>query len=273
MSKINIKNVTIGSDFELFIVDEQNNFISAIPFIEGTKEAPLPVSGKGHAIQADGVLFEANVPPVALNELEKMWDDIQYVLESGKEKLPKPLSLKCCTNGTFHETQLLDPLAKLAGCDPDFNAWKEGEINKKPDISDNPDRCCGFHFHIAYPNCDPVQAMRLIRILDVNLALPMLFIDEDNKRRKLYGKAGCFRFKDYGSVSGVEYRALSNCVIKDKETFEFCVIQLRKSISDYNNGVDYIEHSADIQEAINNYNLILAEELCVLFNIPILQPA
>jgi len=273
-NKINIKAVTIGSDFELFLVDAENKYISAIPFIEGTKEDPKPLSPFGHAIQADGTLFEANVPPVPLTSVEEMWNDIQFVLETAKEHLPKELKLKCCTNGIYEESQLDDPKARLAGCDPDFNAWDGGNSNPKPDISENPKRCCGFHIHIAFPGAEPSSGMRLMRLLDVNIALPLLFIDEDRERRLLYGKAGSFRFKDYGEVTGLEYRALSNCVIKDKETFEFVIQQLRQSINDYNEGKDYLPHKQNIEEAINNYNLNIAEELCEQFGVPSpLKPA
>jgi hypothetical protein len=263
--KIDLSKVSIGSDFELFIQDESNKFISAIPFIEGDKENPQVISDTGHAIQADGALFEANVPPVSLNEGYKMWEDIQYVIENGKQRLPEGLKIICCTNAKFTDDQLTDPKARLGGCDPDYNAWNNGKINKKPDLASNNDRCCGFHIHVSFPKATPQNVMRLVRILDVNIALYLLFVDEDRTRRKLYGKAGAFRFKDYGSVGGVEYRSLSNAVIKSQEIFNTCFDALTTSISEYNKGIDYLEYGDQIQEAINSYNLDLADQLLEKF--------
>lgn len=271
-TKIDTSRVLIGSDFELFIKDISGKFISAIPFIEGTKDEPLAVSEKGHAIQADGVLFEANVPPVTLKHRDQMWEDIQFVISEGKDRLPEELSIVCCPNGNYEDDQLDDPKARQAGCDPDFSAWEGGNSNPKPDITKNNKRCCGFHFHISFPGAAPKNVMRLIRILDVNLGLPFVLLDEDRERRKLYGKAGCFRYKDYGgNVGGVEYRTLSNAVIKTKETFDYAFQQLAKSIDDYNKGLDFLEHKDRILEAINNYNLDLVEELCEEFEVLVLK--
>lgn len=250
----------IGSDFELFIKSGEQ-FICAIPFIDGDKENPQKISEQGHAIQADGALFEANVPPVTLKESEKMWEDIQFVIEAGKERLPKGLEIVCCTNGAYDDTELEDPKARMGGCDPDYSAWSNGTINKKPNLETNNNRCCGFHLHVSFKGADVRSCMRLIRIMDVNLAIPLLFIDEDRDRRKLYGKAGCFRFKDYNGTPGVEYRSLSNVVIKNKEVFDYCFAQLVKAVDDYNEGVDYLQHGTEIQECINTYNLDMAEQL------------
>jgi len=271
--KIDVNKVKIGADFELFIVDNEKNFISAIPFIDGTKESPLPVSPVGHAIQHDGALAEANVPPVLLFSNEEMWENIQLVTEAIKERLPTGLEVLCCPNGEYKDDQLQDEEARRFGCDPDFSAWNGGEINEKPDANETNKRCCGYHVHISFPGASPANVMRLVRLLDVNIALPFLFIDEDKERRNLYGKAGCFRFKDYGEIAGVEYRSLSNSVIKDKETFNFFWDGLIKAIKDYNEGLDYLAYEAKIQEAINTYNLDIANELVEEFNIKVLENA
>lgn len=262
MKRIDLRKVLIGSDFEMFIVDKDKKFVSAIPFIEGTKNNPLPVSDKGHMIQHDGVLFECNVPPVTIDSRDEMWENIQFVIEQGKEKLPENLQLECCTNGTFEEKELEDPEAKVAGCSASFCAWAGGEMAPKPSFDATNDRCAGLHLHYSYPGCNVENGMRLIRILDVNLAIPLLFVDEDRKRRLLYGQAGDFRYKDFGNVGGIEHRVLSNVVIRDKNIFDFVWEGIKKSFKQFNEGVDYLHYSDRIQEAINNYNLEEAEQLC-----------
>jgi hypothetical protein len=269
--RIDLNKTLVGADFELFITDSAGNFISAIPLIEGTKHEPQVVNPMGHAIQHDGVLFEANVPPVLLTNSEDMWSNIKYVIEEGQQRLPKEYKITCCPNGSFKEDQLDHPEAKESGCTPDFSAWLDGEINEKPDLEQTAKRCCGLHWHFSFPGATVHNVMRLIRILDVNVAIPMLFIDEDKERRDLYGKAGCFRFKDYGSTAGVEYRTLSNSVIKNKEIFDFVWAQLVKSVNDYNKGIDYLPFGDKIQEAINTYNLDIATEIVEEFGVNTLE--
>ena len=45
------------------------------------------------------------------------------------------------------------------------------------------------------------------------IGLPAVLIDTDKQRRKLYGKAGSMRHKDYG----VEYRTVSNFWLSSQE--------------------------------------------------------
>lgn len=266
--KINTKALQIGTDFEMFVTNAEGKFVSAIPFIEGTKEEPQVVSDQGHAIQHDGVLAEFNCPPVPLDSGDEMFKNIQFVLEQGAERLPEELKIECCTNGTFEDSELTDPVARIAGCSPSFCAWTNGEIAPKPDFGVTNDRCAGFHLHLSWPGCEVEHAMRLIRLLDVNVALPLLFIDEDRKRRMLYGRMGDFRFKDYGGVCGIEFRVLSNVVIKNREIFDWVWMQVKRSVLDYNKGVDYLAYKDRLEDAINNYNLDQAEQLCDEFGIP-----
>lgn len=265
---IDLKKVLIGSDFELFIKND-NKFISALPYIDGTKSDPQVITEHGHAIQADGVLFEANVPPVALDAKEEMWENIRFVIDEGQARLPKNYSIVCCPNGDFADSELTDPRAQESGCTPDFCAWRNGEINKKPLLQDTNKRCCGFHIHASFPGANPRLGLRLIKLLDLNLALPLLLVDTDRERRKLYGQAGCFRFKDYGKSAGVEYRSLSNIVIRSKEIFDYTWEQLVKSFKDFNEGLSVEGFGDDIQKAINEYDEKLAIHLCDEFQINI----
>jgi hypothetical protein len=50
-------------------------------------------------------------------------------------------------------------------------------------------------------------------MLDYVIGLPSILIDTDSQRRKLYGKAGSMRHKDYG----VEYRTVSNFWLGSQE--------------------------------------------------------
>ena len=50
--------------------------------------------------------------------------------------------------------------------------------------------------------------------MDYTLGLDSLLLDSDTRRRSMYGRAGSFRFKEYG----IEYRTLSNFWIKNNKS-------------------------------------------------------
>lgn len=268
MSKnINLKELLIGTDFEMFVVNTTGKFVSAIPYIDGTKSEPQPVSAQGHFIQHDGVLAEFNCPPLDIESGEEMWKNIQFVMEEGQKRLPENLSIKCCTNGAFEDDELTDAEARIAGCSASYQAWDNANIAPKPDFGVINDRCAGLHWHFTWPGCELDDAMRLIRLLDGYLAVPFLFIDEDRKRRLLYGRLGDFRFKNYGDVNGIEYRVLSNVMLKNRETFDWGWSQIKKALEEYNKGTDFLPYKDRFEQAVNHYDLDQAEQICDEFGI------
>lgn len=205
---------TIGCDPELFIKDKDNNLVSAVGLIPGTKTDPYKV--RGGAIQVDGMAAEINTEPV------NNWNDfnmnILMVLEQLKAMLPSGYGFVMKPSVRFSQ-EVLDATpdyAKEMGCDPDFNAWTSEE-NPRPDTSTDPAlRCAGGHVHIGWTDEADIaddehlgHCRDLVKQLDWFLGGWALRIDKDTERRKLYGKEGAFRPKPYG----VEYRVLSNCWI------------------------------------------------------------
>lgn len=102
-------------------------------------------------------------------------------------------------------------------------------------------------------------------MFDVFVTLPALLIDTDERRRELYGKAGSFRFKDFG----VECRALSNFWIHSDELIGWVYDQTIKAVETVLNGeaVEYLEkYSSQVEDAINTNNKELAKELIKKIN-------
>lgn len=99
----------------------------------------------------------------------------------------------------------------------------------------------------------------MIKAMDATVGLESIFLDDDIKRKELYGKAGCFRFRNYG----IEYRSLSNFWIKSDESLKWAWNTTMKAI--YLMNSDKIEEVKElgvyIVEAINTNNKILAQEL------------
>jgi hypothetical protein len=255
MTKRVIKKVTLGADPELF-VEKLGEIVSAEGMIGGTKEEPKVISEKGHAIQEDNVMVEFNIPPCSTE------DEFVEELEFVEEYLEQLVALKGCklnysASAELDEKYLQTEQAKRFGCDPDLNVYLK-DINKAPDADTNL-RTCGGHIHIGYENPDLEVSEEIVIAMDIMLGLPSVSIDEDNRRKEMYGAAGCFRFKDYG----VEYRSLSNFWLKTEELKRWAFNKTMEAIDLVNSGIvpDLLEmFGENIKEAIDTNNEKLAKE-------------
>lgn len=200
--------ILIGSDPELFVFKDGQP-ISAHGMVEGTKEQPLAV--EGGAVQVDGMALEYNTNPAStLEEWETAHVSVQAELQA---MIEQGLELKATPTAYFAEEVFNNSPkeALILGCEPDFNAYTR-RANPKPN-GEVKFRTGAGHIHIGWGEgfdvTDPfhlAECRALTKALDLWLGVPSVIMDEDSDRRKLYGKAGCFRPKSYG----LEYRTLSN---------------------------------------------------------------
>ena len=190
----------IGADPEVFLIDGNKKYISGIGLIGGSKEAPLVV-GNGFAIQEDNVAAEFNIPPSqsARAFVANINKGLGFLEQRAKAA---GLKLAFTPSVVFDEDQLQTDASRVFGCEPDLNAWTK-KYNPRPKAKDPNLRSAGGHVHIESPS-DPWE---LGRWCDIMLGIPMVLIDDDTRRRELYGKAGAIRIKNY---PGIEYRTLSN---------------------------------------------------------------
>jgi len=208
-----MKPILLGSDPELFLADESNKLVSAIGKFPGDKYAPhsLPQLGKGYAIQVDNVLVEYNIPPVAKR---RQWEEahkkmLDYITaESAKQGLHPVIA----ASAIMPESELEHPMARVFGCEPDFNAW-EKELNPAPGAIDPNLRSAGGHIHIGIELSD-IQKINFVRFLDLVIGSISILKDPDTRRAELYGRPGAMRFKPYG----VEYRTVSNFWLGDENS-------------------------------------------------------
>lgn len=197
--------ITIGADPEVFVLNPTTGEeVSAIGLIGGTKYEPLPTLNG--SVQEDNVAAEFNVHP-AKTALEFV-HNIQAVLADLRQIVEKHnlvLSTRSCAK--FTKEELSHPEAVKAGCDPDFNAWLPYLTpNRAPDVMRLPIRSCGGHIHLGFKPKDLEEVKQVVKCMDLFLGIPSVIMDQGEERKKLYGKAGCFRLTTYG----LEYRTLSN---------------------------------------------------------------
>ena len=160
----------IGCDPEIFLVDAAGGFISAIDKIGGSKEHPRPLAalGKGYAVQEDNVAIEFNIPPAEdMNELKNNVNRVKLYLQEQINNMG--LSFSKESAAIFPEHELSHPAAMVFGCDPDFDAWRNGAVNPKPKANDWRLRSCGGHVHVGEKIKTESQAIALIKWMDLIL--------------------------------------------------------------------------------------------------------
>lgn len=255
-------NITLGADPEIFICNDEE-IVSAEGLTEGgSKYSPKPISEFGHAIQEDGIMFEYNIPACLT---KKEWVDAHNFCKDYLETLALSHGFKFSKKASdkINTKYLKTPQANTFGCEPDYNVYLKSE-NESP-CSNTSLRCAGGHVAIGYPNPNEKQTEEIVQMFDMFVVLPALFKDNDTRRRELYGKAGSFRFKDFG----VECRALSNFWIHSEETMNWVFNQTLRAVNcvlDNQCNELINNYSLKVREAIDSNNLVLAEELLTIIN-------
>lgn len=245
-------NVTVGADPEFFLKDKSNgHLVSAIDKIGGSKEHPRKIDEYGSCVQEDNVAVEYNIPPATTKEqfVESNFRVLKY-LEDYVGKLGLEFSNDAAA--LFPHSELKDLRALVFGCEPDFNVWTR-DVNPSPMLPDEYFnlRSAGGHVHVGWENPTMDEREELIMAMDVFVGAPAIELDKDTLRRKLYGKAGAFRIKDYGA----EYRTLSNFWIQSKESMEWVFDRTINAVAFLRNGGRInLDHMDVINDCINNGN-------------------
>jgi len=262
-----MNNLKIGADPELFVTD-RGAITHGIGLVDGYKRFPERL-GCG-SVQVDNVLLEYNIPPATTED-----EFVQYNMQMLHDLRRRIQSVAPTTDLTVRASHVysLDYLRELGdeamtlGCDPDFNVYT-GERNPRP----NPNtglRTAAGHLHISADWDHSEQQQDMVRVLDSTIGLQSVSLDDDARRRELYGKAGAHRMTKYGrGVVGVEYRVLSNFWLGD-ESLMRKVYRAVVRAADLVINPDYMQRIADlqddIQDAINHSDALAAEQvLCFL---------
>jgi hypothetical protein len=258
MKKGLLKNILIGADIELFLVHKKSGeVVSAEGFIKGTKDKPFNFdpANKYFATSLDNVEAEFCIPPVT--DRKKFGEYIKKAVDYINSTIPKHLCTAALPSAILDDKWLQTEQAKLFGCEPDYCVWTRS-MNEKPDAGNPNLRSAGGHIHIGYdePTTDVNEA--LIKSMDLYVGVPSVLQEPDNERKLLYGKAGCFRFKDYG----VEYRTISNYYLASEALTNWAFDSTMMAVNSVNNGFEINEKLGQrIVDTINNNDKKMAEKL------------
>lgn len=241
----------IGSDPEIFVVNEDDTLSSSIGIFKGTKDNPIDI-GEGCFVQEDNILVEFNIPPVT--NLEDFLKSMNYS-KNYIETILAPLGKKLYYSSSEIATEelLKQEGAKVFGCSPSFNVVTESvsclDINQL-DSEVAKIRSSGFHIHLGYDNPTEEHNDRLVLCFELFVTLPLLNSDNDKyNRRKLYGLLGDSRTKDYG----VECRSLGGYFLKDDSTLTLLWKQIQKAL-------EFADESKLTNEELRNFILFCMDE-------------
>ncbi len=258
--------ILVGCDPEVF-VKQDGVFKSAFGLIKGDKANPQKVN-RG-AVQVDGMALEFNIDPA--HSEDEFCINVQDVFNTMKLMVPD-YEVVAVPVAHFDPAYIKNqPAAALElGCDPDFNGWN-GLVNNKPN-GERPMRTASGHVHIGWTKGmdinDPAhiaQCNAAIRQMDFYLGLPSLAYDSDQERREMYGKAGCCRYKPYGT----EYRTLSNAWLKSEALMRWVYRNTVKGMNELMAGNSLADKYGDIQDIINTGDKKAANKIIRAENIEV----
>jgi len=251
----------VGADVELFLQDEYGNPITAIRKFGGTKQRPKQMFGMppGFFIQEDNVMAEFNIPPV--NNPDEFHNNIKSAVNWIENvAAAKDLHINIASLMRFKLKQLQSTQAQHVGCEPDYNVWTMSENPRVNSDSLKDVRTCGGHIHITTddPDLSVNDTLNLIKACDFTIGIASVFWESDASRKEHgYGKAGSFRFKQYGPSmwKGVEYRTPSNYwVAGEFPKLIFREVESAIALASNKNFPDVAEHfKLGVINAINNH--------------------
>jgi hypothetical protein len=238
--------ITIGADPELFFT-KRGQFVSAVGIVPGTKEKPFEFA-PGYNIHHDNVAVEYNIPPAYNKDqwMESHYRALKYIRDLAKSK---HLNLKIVSDAVFSDSELESPEARLFGCNPDFSAWELMQ-NPVPEASGTNLRTAGGHIHVGGDNWSFAEKIKLVRLLDIFVGIPLSMKEPTSRRNELYGKPGAMRDKPYG----FEWRAPSNIWLRKAALMGDVYYMVQKICSEPDEYVNTLDRVEEDIELINKNN-------------------
>ena len=246
----------LGTDPEIFLCDNTGKHYAINGYINAGKANPMqiPDMPPGFTLQEDNVALEYGVPPAA--NAEEFAHHIRAVMEKSREYIPSNLDFSKLSCTIFTDDQLKHPMAKVFGCEPDWNAYTR-KHNPRPVPTHPGLRSAGGHIHVE----TKLPTIKTVTSMDLFLGVPSVVMDDGQLRKQLYGKAGAFRPKKYG----VEYRTLSNFWVLDDKLIKWVWRNTERALA----CLDLHEKVPEVQDCINNNDTKLAWAIINEYNLEV----
>lgn len=256
-----MSHLLIGADPEFWLT-QNGKPISATGVVHGTKEKPYHI-GNG-ACQADGCAAEINIMPAGSANM--FIHNVNEVLNCMAEMLPQ-YKFKFTSVMDFGKEYMnsLPDEVKVLGCDPDINPYV-AEANPSPEAHPTI-RAAGGHIHLGWTSDEDTKSFEhfancctVAKQMDFFLGLPSLLLEEDDRRRSMYGKAGAMRVKSYGC----EYRPPSNFWLTSRDRMRMMYLNAQEGFKMLEDDKRFLgkEFGMQAAEAINRGDRASAASLC-----------
>lgn len=212
----------IGCDPEVMVMDVVSKTLVGAPeVVPGTKTKPHKlVDG---AMHSDNVNLEFNTKPaVSSKDFVKV---LGSVLKQTVRVVGPKYKLIVRASAKFPKSALKHPDTQMFGCESDFDAWRLCPNIIEEDAATDSFRTAGGHIHVGHTPkskkllTDDWGKVEVVKMMDAFVGVTSVLLDNDPTsvaRRKLYGRSGAHRMKDYG----VEYRAAGNFWISSPKLVE-----------------------------------------------------
>lgn len=273
-NRLNVAQV--GSDPEIFVVDENNEVLPAYEFLQGKDNPNITGTHKDFNITGNNCIdstkqkmfwdgFQAEFNTCATGCLSWVVDSVAIgmasVLREAQKKNPKAtLSIKTLVEIPPEILASAKPEHVEFGCMPSFNVY--GMEGMKANGRDVNFRSTGGHIHLGLKYKDPDLIKEYVKALDkiLGVACVALFAKlDDPRRRTMYGLAGEYRTPAHG----LEYRTLSNAWMCHPLIMNlvFEIARATTAIVD-RNAIDLWETTErETIDCINNCDVDLAREI------------
>jgi hypothetical protein len=235
--------LTIGADPEVFLINQNQEFISAVGLIGGSKENPLVIKGENtnyYNLLEDNVMVEYNIPPC--KTLSEFIRHNEFMINAIKTVIKDGLYVKIVSQAEFNWQELNNEQALQFGCMPSEDAWTKKEFQLNVDPFSTNIRTAGGHIHLGYNLPDKERNIHLVRALDNYLGVYSHYIDL-SERNENYGRLGNYREKPYG----LEYRTPSNWWLQSQDNMAilFKLIEYSFEYANNNESIDSITTNID----------------------------
>lgn len=257
------KPIAFGSDPETFVVSGDGTLSTPVDLIAPPKQVMLENAHGGY--NRDGIALELNPRPSA--NPKEVAQHMMQLLADGSAMLARfGLTI---TNRIGADLKELPPMARVIlpgdcfqlGCDPDFNAYTKKVNHVRVNPTKYTKRFCGGHISVQIEDkITFTDICELVRMFDRYAGLHSLkwSATESVERRKTYGKAGCFRWRQDKNI--IEYRTPDAGWLWHDGYEEMCDLMTR-AYHEWKIGIR-LKHYSEIVQAINTCNKSLANALC-----------
>lgn len=256
-------NFLVGGDPEFPLYHKGfKKFISFEDYVKGTKKNPEKIEVKGCFQQLDCTGIEFTLPPAPEYWMYKtIIDNCIIYTNDWLKKIDNNLEMIITSSCEYSYDQLQSESARTFGCEPSYSVYRNN-ISSRPDPDSINFRSFGYHIHYGFDREYSKGELRSFMILnDIYLGFPSLWVDQDNRRRKLYGNLSDHRIiskeKNYDKIQSsnrVEYRVLGAGIHNNSDFVENGINLIKSNIHRMTELVDkYYNYLKDVDDS--NYDV------------------